>query len=234
MEDVLDLYAKEYNQKFPVECLDETSKQLVRDLRPRLYAESGKIERFDYEYKRGGVANLFMMCEPNSGWRHIEATEQHTKRDFAEQMQWLVDKAFPQVEKIRLVMDNLATHSRGAVYERFEPSEARRILRKLRFHFTPKHASWLNMAEIELSVLARQCLSRRIADKQILKQEVKAFEEKRNEAKAKIEWKMTTTDARQKLSRHFPSILNTGQKQRKLLKSLLLSKVCRDLAEAIS
>lgn len=207
MEDVLDLYAEEYDPKFPVVCFDETSKQLVRELRPRLVAESGKLERVDYEYKRGGVANLFMMCEPNSGWRHIEVTEQHTKRDFAEQMQWLVNEAFPQAEKIRLVMDNLATHSRGALYERFEPEEARHLLRKLEFHYTPKHASWLNMAEIELSVLARQCLSRRIADKQKLKREVKAFEEKRNQAKAKIEWKMTTTDAREKLSRHYPSIL---------------------------
>jgi len=206
MEDVLDLYAEEYNEKFPVVCFDETSKQMVRELRPRLAAESGQLERFDYEYQRNGVANLFMMCEPNSGWRHIEVTERHTKRDFAEQMQWLVNRAFPEAEKIRLVMDNLATHSRGAVYERFEPEEARRILRKLEFHFTPKHASWLNMAEIELSVLARQCLSRRIADTEKLKREVRAFEEKRNQAKAKIEWKMTTTDARQKLSRHYPSI----------------------------
>lgn len=122
-------------------------------------------------------------------------------------MRYLVDEAFPEAKKIRLVMDNLATHSRGAIYERFEPEQARRIVRKLEFHFTPKHASWLNMAEIELSVLARQCLSRRIGDKEKLKREVKAFEDKRNEAKAKIEWKMTTIDARQKLSRHYPSIL---------------------------
>lgn len=206
MEDVLDLYSEKYDPKFPVVCFDETSKQLVRELRPRLAAESGQLERFDYEYKRGGVANLFMMCEPKSGWRHIEVTEQHTKRDFAEQMQWLVDGAFPEAEEIRLVMDNLSTHSRGALYERFEAEEARRILRKLEFHFTPKHASWLNMAEIELSVLARQCLSRRIGDKEKLKGDVKAFEEKRNAAKAKIEWKMTTFDAREKLSRHYPSI----------------------------
>ncbi len=206
MEDVLDLYAEEYNAQFPVVCFDETSKQLVRELRPRLVAESGRLERFDYEYKRNGVANLFMCCEPKSGWRHIEVTERHTKLDFAEQMKWLVEEVFPQAEKIRLVMDNLATHSRGAVYERFEPSEARGILRKLEFHYTPKHASWLNMAEIELSVLARQCLSRRIADKEKLKREVRAFEEKRNQAKAKIEWRMTTTDARRKLSRHYPSI----------------------------
>jgi len=206
MEDVLDLYSEEYNQQYPVVCFDETSKQLIEELRPRLSATSGKLERFDYEYKRSGVANLFMICEPKSGWRHVEVTERHTKRDFAEQMKWLVDEAFPEAAKIRLVMDNLATHSRGAVYERFEPEEARRILRKLEFHYTPKHASWLNMAEIELSVLARQCLSRRIGDKEKLKREVKAFEEKRNAAKAKIEWKMTTSDAREKLNRHYPSI----------------------------
>lgn len=202
----MDLYSEDYNEQFPVVCFDETSKQLVQELRPRLAAASGKLERFDYEYKRNGVANLFMICEPKSGWRHVEITERHTKLDFVEQMKWLVDEAFASAEKVRLVMDNLATHSRGAVYERFEPSEARRILRKLEFHFTPKHASWLNMAEIELSVLARQCLSRRIADKQKLKREVKAFEDKRNAAKATIEWKMTTANARQKLSRHYPSI----------------------------
>jgi len=206
MEAVLDLYAEDYKEQFPVVCFDETSKQLIKELRPALAATSGKLERFDYEYKRNGGANLFMMCEPKSGWRHIEVTERHTKRDFAEQMKWLVDEAFPEAEKIQLVMDNLATHSRGALYERFEPEEARRILRRLEFHFTPKHASWLNMAEIELSVLARQCLARRIGDKEKLKREITAFEEKRNAAKAKIEWKMTTFDARQKLSRHYPSI----------------------------
>jgi transposase len=209
MEDVLDLYAEESDWKSPGVCFDETSKQLVRQLRPRLIAGSGKLERFDYEYKRNGVANLFMFCEPKSGWRHIEVTEQHTKRDFAEQMQWLVDEAFPQAEKIRLVMDNLATHSRGALYERFEPPQARRTLRRLEFHYTPKHASWLNMAEIELSVLARQCLSRRIADKEILKSEVRAWENKRNQAKCQIQWRMTVDVARQKLIRHYPSI-STG------------------------
>ncbi len=207
MEDVLDLYAEDYDQQYPVVCFDETSRQLIKEVRPTLVAASGTVKRFDYEYKRNGVQNLFMFCQPLFGWRHIEVTERHTKRDFAEQMKWLVDEAFPQAEKIRLVMDNLATHSRGALYERFEAEQARRILRKLEFHFTPKHASWLNMAEIELSVLARQCLSRRIADKEKLKREVKAFEDKRNAAKAKIEWKMTTIDARQKLSRHYPSIL---------------------------
>lgn len=208
MEDVLDLYAEEYDERFPVVCFDEASKQLIEETRPCLAAEPDKVERFDYQYRRNGAANLFVFCEPKAGWRHIEVTERHTKRDFAEQMKWLIDEAFPAARKIRLVMDNLSTHTRGALYERFEAEEARRILKKLEFHFTPKHASWLNMAEIELSVLARQCLSRRIGEKEKLKREVKAFENKRNAAKARIEWKMTTEDARQKLSRHYPSILN--------------------------
>ena len=186
MEDVLALYAEEFDESRPVVCFDETSKQLVRELRAAVPAKGGQVERFDYEYKRNGVANLFMMCEPKSGWRHVELTDRHTKLDFAEQMKYLVDEAFPKTAKTRVVMDNLSTHSRGAVYDRFEPEEARRILRKLEFHFTPKHASWLNMAEIELSVLARQCLSRRIADKEMLKDEIKAWEDKRNQERCQI------------------------------------------------
>ncbi len=208
MEDVLELYEQGFDALRPVVCFDETSKQLVRELRIAVPAKLGQVERFDYEYKRNGVANLFMMCEPKGGWRHVEVTDRHTKLDFAEQMKYLVDEAFPEAEKIRLVMDNLSTHSRGAVYDRFAPTEASRILRKLEFHFTPKHASWLNMAEIELSVLARQCLSRRIADKEVLRREVKAWEEKRNQAKNQIRWKMTVDTARQKLIRHYPSISN--------------------------
>jgi hypothetical protein len=207
MESVLALYAEEPNDSYPVICFDETSKQMVRELRAALPASVGQTERFDYEYKRNGVANLFMICEPKTGWRHVEVTNRHTKLDFAEQMKYLVDKAFPEAEKIRVVMDNLSTHSRGALYDRFAPEEAARILKKLEFHFTPKHASWPNMAEIELSVLARQCLSRRIADKEILKREAKAWEEKRNETKCKIQWKMTLEQARGKLIRHYPSIL---------------------------
>jgi transposase len=203
---VLALYAEDVDDSSPVVCFDETSKQLVRELRAAIPASSGQAERFDYEYKRNGVANLFMICEPKTGWRHVEVTDRHTKLDFAEQMKYLVDEAFPEAEKIRVVMDNLSTHSRGALYDRFAPDEAARILKKLEFHFTPKHASWLNMAEIELSVLARQCLSRRIANKEILKRQVKAWEEKRNEAKRQIQWKMTVNEARDKLLRHYPSI----------------------------
>ena len=208
MEDVLALYAEESDASHPVICFDETSKQLVRELRAAVPANCGQVERFDYEYKRNGVANLFMMCQPKTGWRHVEVTDRHTKLDFAEQMKYLVDEAFPEAEKIRVVMDNLSTHSRGALYNRFAPEEAARILKKLEFHYTPRHASWLNMAEIELSVLARQCLSRRIADKETLKSAVQAWEEKRNEAKCRIQWKMTVEVARDKLSRHYPSILN--------------------------
>jgi transposase len=208
MEDVLALYVEDYDALCPVVCFDETSKQLVRELRTAVPAKSGHIERFDYEYKRNGVANLFMICQPKGGWRHVEVTDRHTKLDFAEQMKYLVDEAFPAAEKIRVVMDNLSTHSRGALYDRFAPDEASRILKKLEFHFTPKHASWLNMAEIELSVLARQCLSRSIGDKESLKTEVKAWEEKRNQAKCQIQWKMTVETARHKLIRHYPSILN--------------------------
>lgn len=206
MEDVLALYAEDFDDLHPVVCFDETSKQLVRELRAAIPASGGQVERFDYEYKRNGVANLFMICEPKTGWRHVEVTDRHTKLDFAEQMKYLVDVAFPKAKKIRVVMDNLSTHSRGALYDRFKPDEAARILQKLEFHFTPKHASWLNMAEIELSVLARQCLSRRIADKEVLKVEVKAWEEKRNQARCRIQWKMTVVQARHKLLRHYPSI----------------------------
>lgn len=200
------LYAEEFDDRHPVVCFDETSKQMVREWRVALGGGFGRTERFDYEYKRNGVANLFMMCQPKAGWRHVEVTDRHTKLDFAEQMKYLVDEAFPDAEKIRVVMDNLSTHSRGALYDRFAPDQASRILKKLEFHFTPKHASWLNMAEIELSVLTRQCLSRRIGDKESLKTEVKAWEEKRNQTKYQIQWKMTIADARNKLRRHYPSV----------------------------
>lgn len=208
MEDVLKLYTEGFDSLHPVICFDETSKQMVRELRVAIPASCGQVERIDYEYKRNGVANLFMMCQPKGGWRHVEVTDRHTKLDFADQMKYLVDEAFPAAEKIRVVMDNLSTHSRGALYDRFSPIEASRILQKLEFHFTPKHASWLNMAEIELSVLARQCLSRRMADKEILKNEVKAWEENRNQSKSEIQWKMTVDMARHKLKRHYPSISN--------------------------
>jgi len=208
MEDVLELYAEEYAEKLPVVCFDETSKQLIAETRQPLPARAGAVERFDYEYERKGVRNLFMFCQPKRGWRHVAVTHQRTMRDFAEQMKWLVDEGFPQAARVRVVMDNLNTHKAASLYEKFAPEEARRILRKLEFHYTPKHGSWLNMAEIELSVFSRQCLDRRIGDEQTLKREVKKLEEARNAACAKIEWRFTTEDARRKLQRLYPSTSN--------------------------
>jgi transposase len=205
MEDVLDLYSEEHDAKLPVVCFDETSKQLIGETRQPLPMGVGEIERFDYEYERKGVCNLFMFCEPKRGWRHVEVTPQRTMKDFAQQMKWLVDVGFPEAERVRVVMDNLNTHKAASLYEKFAPEEARRILRKLEFHYTPKHGSWLNMAEIELSVLSRQCLDRRLGDEETLKREIKKLEEARNIACAKIEWRFTTEDARRKLHRLYPS-----------------------------
>jgi hypothetical protein len=206
MEDVLDLYAEEYDEKLPVVCFDETSKQLISETRVALPAKTGRHARHDYEYKREGVRNLFLFCEPKRGWRNLEVTDQRTMPDFARQMKWLVDCAFPEAARVRVVMDNLNTHKLASLYETFAPEEARGITKRLEFHYTPKHGSWLNMAEIELSVFSRQCLSRRIGDEQTLKREIKKLEEERNAASAKIEWRFTTEDARRKLQRLYPSI----------------------------
>jgi hypothetical protein len=205
MEDVLDLYAEEYDEKLPVVCFDETSKQLIKETRVPLPVKKGGIARHDYEYQREGVRNLFLCCEPKRGWRHVEVTDQRTMPDFARQMKWLVDSAFPEAARVRVVMDNLNTHKVASLYETFAPEEARRIAKRLEFHYTPKHGSWLNMAEIELSVFSRQCLSRRIGDEQRLKREIKKLEEERNAACAKIQWRFTTEDARRKLHRLYPS-----------------------------
>lgn len=166
----------------------------------------GQVERFDYEYKRNGTRNLFMLCEPQGGWRHIEVTEHRRKNDFANQMKWLVDERYPEAEVIRVVMDNLNTYTKASLYERFEPAEARRIVKKLEFHHTPKHGSWLNQAEIELSILMRQCLDRRIPDEGTLRREIKAYEDRRNQAHATINWQFSCRDARIKLHRLYPSI----------------------------
>ncbi len=205
MEDVLDLYAEEYDAKLPVVCFDETSKQLIAETRQPLLARAGAVERFDYEYQRNGVRNLFLFCEPKRGWRHVAVTEQRTMLDFAEQMKWLVDVGFAEAERVRVVMDNLNTHKAASLYERFTPEDARRILRKLEFHYTPKHGSWLNIAEIELSVFTRQCWARRIGDEETLTRETRELEEERNAACTKIEWRFTTEDARRKLQRLYPS-----------------------------
>jgi len=205
MEDVLDLYNEPYGERLPVVNFDEKSKQLVAETRAVIPAAPGRPERFDYEYRRGGVANLFAFCAARAGWRHFNVTERHTKQDFAEQMRWLVDEGFPQAERIRVVLDNLKPHKPASLYERFKPEEARRILRKLEFHYTPKHGSWLNLVEIELSVLERQCLSRRIPDAATLEREVAAYEARRNETGATITWNFTVDDARRKLKRLYPS-----------------------------
>jgi hypothetical protein len=206
MEDVLDLYAEPYDAKRPKVNFDESSKQLIEEVRRPLPAKPGEVERVDYEYQRNGTRNLFMMCEPQAAWRHIEVTEHRTMKDFAHQMKWLVDEKYPEAEVIRIVMDNLNTHKPASLYETFAPEEARRILKQLEFHYTPKHGSWLNMAEIELSVLSRQCLDDRIPDEATLKREIKAYEDRRNEAKATINWQFTSGDARLKLHRLYPSI----------------------------
>jgi transposase len=207
MEDVLDLYAEPYDPRRPRVNFDETSKQLLADKHQPLPARPDQPARYDYEYEREGTRNLFMFCEPQAGWRHIAVTAQRTKVDFARQMQWLVDERYPRAEVIRVVLDNLNTHKPASLYEAFAPAEARRIAKKLEFHYTPKHGSWLNMAEIELSILARQCLGRRIPDEATLKREVLAYQERRNAAQATIDWRFSVEDARQKLHRLYPSAL---------------------------
>jgi hypothetical protein len=205
MEDVLDLYAEPPDPARPVVCFDETSKQLIAETRIPLPMEPGTPERVDYEYERRGTANLFLVTEPRTGWRHVDVTDRRTKHDFALQMRDLVDRHFPHAERIRVVLDNLNTHTRSALYEAFPPAEARRVLRKLELHYTPVHGSWLNMAEIEFSLLARQCLNRRIGDRDTLVTEIAAWENARNEQRASIRWQFTVDDARHKLHRLYPS-----------------------------
>ena len=208
MEDVLDLYHEEYDRERPVVCFDESSKQLTDDVRPPIKAAPGRVERFDTEYQRNGTRNLFMFCEPKGGWRHVEVTGRRTAADFAEQMKWLVDEAYPEAKVIRLVLDNLNTHKLGSLYEAFEPSEARRIAKGLEFHYTPIHGSWLNMAEIELSIFSRACLNRRrIGNEALLRRELTALESERNGAGAVIDWRFSTQDARSKLEHIYPSRL---------------------------
>jgi hypothetical protein len=205
MEDVLDLYAEPYDARRPKVNFDETSKQLIAETRSPLPAKPGQPERFDYEYERAGTRNLFLCVEPQAGWRQVSVTEQRTMKDFAQQMKWLVDERYPQAEVIRVVLDNLNTHKAASLYEAFAPEEARRIVKKLEFHYTPKHGSWLNMAEIELSVLQRQCLNGRVPDEATLTREVAAWEKERNEKQATIDWRFSVTDARDKLKRLYPS-----------------------------
>jgi hypothetical protein len=207
MEDILEVYTRPYDARFPQVCLDEKSKQLVGEVREPLAAGPGRPALHDYEYERNGAANLFIVCEPLAGWRHISVTERRTKIDWAHCIRNLVDVHYPHAEKIVLVMDNLNTHTPAALYEAFDPAEARRLCEKLEIHYTPKHGSWLNMAEIELSVLGRQCLDRRIPDQQALAGEAAAWEEERNAAESSIDWRFTSADARIKLKHLYPEIV---------------------------
>jgi hypothetical protein len=206
MEDVLEVYTRPYDPQRPQVCLDETSKQLVADTHVPIPAAPGQPERIDYEYARQGTANLFMVFEPLAGHRRVKVTERRTAIDFAHVVQELVDEQYPQAQKLVLVMDNLNTHKPASLYEAFAPAEARRLLERLEIHYTPKHGSWLHMAETELSVLATQCLDRRIPDPTTLHQEVVAWEQRRNQAQCTVDWWFTTQEARIKLKRLYPSI----------------------------
>ena len=207
MEDVLDVYAQPYDAKRPLVCLDEASKELHDTPRGTLPMQSGQPQRQDYEYERHGVCNLFLSVEPLCGRRKVRITDRRTAQDFAEQLRVLVDEDYPDADVVVLVVDNLNTHGPACLYERFEPAEARRIAAKLEWHYTPEHGSWLNIAECELSVLASQCLSRRILDKATLTREVAAWELRRNTAHVSVDWQFTATDARIKLKRLYP-VLN--------------------------
>ena len=206
MEDVLDVYATPYDPKRPQICFDEHPLQLIAEKRRPLPPKPGRPERFDYEYQRNGTRNLFVFFQPLLGWRHVKVTQQRTKIDFAHCMRYLVDDVFPEADKVVLVLDNLNTHMPPSLYETFEPAEAKRILDRLEFHYTPKHGSWLNMVEIEIGVLCDQCLADRIPDEQTLRREIAAWELARNQQRATINWQFTTIDARNKLKRLYPAI----------------------------
>ncbi len=206
MEAILDLYAAAYDPARPVIGFDEFPYQLVAEKRLPLPLQSGKPARYDYEYRRMGTCNLFMFFQPRAGWRHVKVTERRTKQDFAHCMRDLVEVHFPEAEVVRVVLDNLNTHTPGSLYETFAPAEARRILRKLELHYTPRHASWLNIAEIEISVLDRQCLDRRLPEIVRVVSEVGAWEDRRNQQRATVNWNFTSAKARSKLQYLYPSI----------------------------
>lgn len=212
MESVLEVYARPLDPKRPVVCADEGGKQLIGDVREPLPVRPKSPAKEDYEYTRNGTANLFVAFEPLAGVRRFEVTERKTKADFARLLKRIADEWYPEAERVTLVVDNLSTHKPAVLYEVFEPAEARRLIGRLEFVYTPKHGSWLNMAEIELSVLARQCLDRRISDMTTLRREVAAWEEGRNAAAVKVDWQFTTADARTKLKRLYPVLgpVNSG------------------------
>jgi transposase len=210
MEDVLDLYAEPADPKRPVVCFDETPTQLIGEVRQPIPARPSQPERYDYEYKRNGTANLFVFVDAHQPWRHVKITEQRTAADFAACMRDLTDVHYPDAALIRVVQDNLSTHTTGALYEAFPAPEAHRILQRLEFHYTPKHASWLNMAEIEIGVLHGQCLDRRIGERDVLNAEIEAWERQRNASGARVHWTFTTDKARCKLARAYPQPTNTS------------------------
>ncbi len=206
MEDVLEVYHRPYPDNEVLVCLDETSKQQVKETRQPRPPRSGAVGYYDYEYERNGVSNLFMLFAPLEGWRRVEVTDRRTKADWARVVKQLVDEDYAHKDRIVLVMDNLNTHHPASLYEAFEPAEARRIAQRLEIHYTPKHGSWLNMAEIEIGVMARQCLDRRIPEQNVLRGEVAAWERERNRDAIRVDWRFTTQDARIKLKSLYPSI----------------------------
>ena len=205
-ENVLETYQKPYDSRFPKVCMDETSKQLVKETRAPLPPEAGRPERYDYEYERNGVANVFMFTEPLAGWRHAVVTDRRTKIDWAEQVREILDVHYSEAEVVTLIMDNLNTHGPWSFYEAFEPAEARRLAERIECVYTPKHGSWLNIAEVELSVLSRQCLGGRIPDRWTLVRGVAAWQRERNQEQKGVDWQFTTADARIKLKRLYPQV----------------------------
>ena len=206
MEDVLEVYKRPYDPKRPVVCLDETSKQLIGETRTPTPPAPGQVAHYDYEYVRNGVANLFMIFEPLAGRRDVDVTDRRTRKDYAECLRKIADERYSEAEVIVLVQDNLNTHSPASLYEAFAPPEAKRLTERFEFHYTPKHGSWLDMAEIELGILGRQCLARRIDNVEDLRREVKAWEAARDKTGSKADWQFTTADARIKLKRLYPSV----------------------------
>lgn len=207
MEDILDVYKRPFDPDFPLVCMDETTKQLTKETRKPRRTQPGRAARYDYEYRRNGVSNVFMFFEAFKGKRYIKVTERRTKVDWAIQIKDLLDNHYPEAEKVVLVMDNLNTHKGASLYETFPPAEARRLLERLEIHYTPKHGSWLNIAEIELRILSGQCLKRRIPDSPTLKREITEWQKQRNGLNAKVDWQFTNENARIKLKRLYPTLL---------------------------
>ena len=206
MEDVIQTYLLPYDPRYPVVCFDEACKQLFGEVRPAKRTRPGRAAQIDYEYERKGVCHQLMLCEPLRGWRHVKVTERRTRRDYAQCVRELVDVHYPQAKLIRLVQDNLNTHDGASLYETFPPGEARRLLNQIDFHYTPKHGSWLNMAETEINVMDSQCLNRRLDNQPLIATEVAAWEKKRNTAEVRIHWTFTLAAARRKLRKLYPSI----------------------------